>query len=312
MPCSGGEALARQEEDVSGLFDEAGNIRLPLGDAIVLTTGKLCGLGDHAIYSTLPKRFTDLGYHVYVDQDNKTRNDDIMRLFWIDNPYVLGESTQKPNAGHVRQGLFYELANRYPIGSIEAMERAHGLPPPYSLAPWIAYKPKPFHVPLDQAFLVDFSSISSKINDIGVGDAIKAMQARFKGLQLITLTMPKHAHLHAPGIRAQNIQVDSIYQYCDMLASCRAWVGSEAGGQSLAAAVRGEHDVYELDARPEIIATLTPKTFNSRGYTYRGVDYRVTSQGQDNTGDYFNVVEQRLHEYEVACSASLELMQSRA
>lgn len=284
---------------------------MPEGPEISLTTGKLVGLGDHMLYSTLPKRFTDLGYKVYLDVDSETRNDDIMKALWVDNPYVLDVTDRKPNAGHVRQGLFYELANRFPIGSIEAVERAHGLPPPYSLAPWLAYKPKPFHIPLANAVLMDFSAVSSKINDAGVGMAIKKMQERFKGMQFISLRMPRYVQLHEPQIRAEGIQVDSIFQYCDMLAACRAWIGSEAGGQCLAAAIRGEYDVYDLDARPEIVVTSTPKTFNSRGYTFRGVDYRVTAQGHDNTADYFDVVEQRLHDYEVACAGSLDLMRAR-
>ena len=118
------------------IVDSSGNIRMP-DDPIVLTTGPLVGLGDHSVWTTLPKRFKELGYTVYFDKDNHARNDDIMQALWENNPYIDGETDQKPNAGYVRQGLFYEVANRYPLGSIEAMERAHGLPPPYSIAPYI-------------------------------------------------------------------------------------------------------------------------------------------------------------------------------
>jgi hypothetical protein len=299
---------------VRPLFDEHGTVLMPEGPEIVLTTGPLRGLGDHLLYSTLPKRFAELGYTVFVDRDNEARNDEIMKLVWVDNPYVVGESTQKPNAGHVRQGLFYELANRYPIGSIEAMERAHGLPPPYSLAPWIAYvpQPTPHAAAVRNAVVLDFSSVSSKINEPGITAALRAMSNRFRGHQFITLQMPRHVHLHNAGLSGSSLQVSSLYEYCDVLGACHAWVGGEAGGQSLAAAVRGEHDVYDLDARPEIVATLVPKTYNTRGYTYRGVDYRVTSFSADPGADYFDVVEQRLHEYEVACARGQETLLARA
>ena len=127
---------------------------------------------------------------------------------------------------------------------------------------------------------------------------------------MLQLIVPKWASLQPARISTDSVQISSIYQYMDALASARAWVGSEAGGQALAAAMRGEHDVYDLSARPEIMVTITPKTFNSRGYTFRGVDYRVTNFGQDKDGDYFFPHEMTQHEYEQRCAMSYEQMRA--
>ena len=293
------------------IVDAVGEPLLPEGD-IIITTGPLVGLGDHAIYSTLAKRFHELGRTVYMDRENAARNDEIMDLFWQSNPYIAGKEDRKPNAGYVRQGLFYELTNRYPLGCIGAMERAHGLPPPYSLAPYAAYQPKPFTHDISQHVLLDFSAVSSKVGEEGIAQHLRAMKGRFRNAPFLQLLPPQWASLHPPMISCESVQVDSIWQYLDMLSSCRAWVGSEAGGQSLAAMVRGEHDMYELGVRPEVVCVMTPQTYNDGGYTYRGVNYRTTNFSADRSGDYHFPHEVQQYVYERQCAASLDHMRARA
>lgn len=289
--------------------DRAGNIYMPEGD-IILTTGKLVGAGDHWVFSTLAKRFTELGRKVYLYRVTCARNNDVLDMVWGRNPYILGTTDRAPNAGYVRQGLFYEVANRYPIGCIAAMEIAHGLPPPYSIAPYINYQPKKFHFELKDTVLVDFSAVSSKIAEQGVGEFIRTMKGRFRNAPFLQILPPKHAALHPPQIACPSVQINNIAEYFDALSGARAWIGSEAGGQSFAATVRGEHTVYEMNARPEIVCCATMKTFNSRGYTYAGVDYRSTIFGDDKNGDYFFPDEMKAHSYAIQCEWSLEQMRS--
>ena len=113
-------------------------------------------MGDHAVYSSLPERFARLGRDVYLDADTESSNPEIRDLIWKMNPFIKGLSDRKPNAGYVRQGHFYDIANRLQgYRSIEAMERAHGLPPPYGLAPKIYYTPKPTKVDVSNVVLVE-------------------------------------------------------------------------------------------------------------------------------------------------------------
>jgi hypothetical protein len=284
--------------------------QLPEGP-IVLTAGPLLGLGDTAIYSTLPERFSKLGYDVYLDKDTRSSNPEIYELFWQKNPYIKGLTDKKPNAGYPRQGLFYEIANRLPgYRSIEAMERAHALPPPYGMAPKVYYEPKPFHVKLDNIILVDFSAVSSKIGQRGLAECMKMMSGKFKNPHYLQVLHQKHIVLNSPIVVGSQHHVASIYEYLDMLASCRGWIGSEAGGQSLASAIRGEHSVYDESINPEIVCTITPQTFNSRGYTYANVDYRVTSD-TDTTRDYWSPHEIETHKYEIVCKVRLHEMEER-
>ena len=291
----------------------------PPDNPVVITTGRLVGLGDHAMMTTLPERFSKLGYDVYLDKDMMANNDGIRQLLWESNPYIKGLSDKKPNAGYgasgAIQGRFYTIANALPgCRSIEAIERANGLPPPYGMAPKIYYEPKPFFIDLSNKVLVDFTAVSSHIGLRGKQEAVNMMKARFddpKGENLLQVIHKKHVALHPPQIAAQGYEIRDIFEYMDMLHACRAWIGSEAGGQSLASAVRGEHDVYDMDARPEIVCTIVPRTFNSRGYTYRNVDYRVTSD-TEAVADYWQPHEVSVFNYEQQCLTRQIMMLNRA
>lgn len=279
---------------------------------IVITTGPLVGLGDHLLYSTLPERFSRLGHKVFLDGDNCARNQEVLDLVWGHNPYVEGVSNAKPNAGYVHQGRFFDIANTLPIGCIEAMERAHDLPPMYpvdfeipvgySMAPKIYYTPQPFYVDLENSVLFDFSALSSYIDDRGWQLFLQKMQDRFGGTGWYMIQ-------HAPSVGGRrqlamkeetpSLSPSSLFQYADMMAGCRAWIGSEAGSQFLAAAVRGDRDVYDADARPEIVSLIAPDSFNSRAFTLRGVDYRTSRWVQGD--DYHNPVEVPYHRYHELC-----------
>jgi hypothetical protein len=295
---------------VKPIVDSAGNVALP-ENPIVLTTGPLVGLGDHCIFSTLPKRFAELGYEVYLDRDVAARNPEIIDLLWTNNPHIIDMTDKKPNAGYVRQGLFYEIANRYPSGSIEAMERAHGLPPPYSLAPWVSYTPKPYHIDLSDAVLLDFSSVSSHLEQQGIGEFLRAMKGRYRNAPFIQLALPRWTHLHPPLIDTATIAIGSIYDYLDAAASAKAWIGSEAGGQSLAAIARGEHHATEYDVTPRVSVLMTVPTFCDHGYTYATSDYSPTRFSSDVESDYHWPHEMAQHAYALRCAMSLEALGAR-
>lgn len=268
---------------------------------VILSTGPLLGLGDHSVFTTLPERFAKLGHDVYLDKDIATSNPQIGEALWQANPYIKDLTDRKPNAGYVRQGLFYDIANRIPgYRSIEAMERAHALPSPYSIAPKLYYTPRPPFMDVSNKILMDYSSVSSKIGMRGLEEAVKMSRERWYDPHFLQILHAKHVSFHAPPISAESYQVASIYEYLDLLAACKAWVGSEAGGQALASAVRGEHDVYEEGVRPEVWCTITPPTFNSRGYTFRNVNYHVTSD-TDGTMDFWAPSEVATMKYTQQC-----------
>lgn len=286
---------------------------------IVLTSGPLGGLGDLLLYSTLAERFTAEGHDVYLHRCEDTpdscpfecvaRNDEVYALLWSQNPFIRGYSPKAPNAGHTRQGAFYDQINRLPLGcAIEGMERAHGLPPPYSMAPKVYYVPKPYPYDLSNVVVMDMHSLSSAIDSTGWARFHTKMVDRFGPISLLTFppSVVRNPIEQPPGVPTYG--VDSIYTYCDILSNCRAWVGSEAGGQALAAAIRGEADVFDLARRPEIVCLMAPNTFNSRAFCFRGVDYHTSKFAAGD--DYLEPVEVPYHRYHEACRMNIEGMRS--
>lgn len=288
---------------------------------IILTFGTLGGLGDWSVFSTLPRRFAELGHKVFLHDcgrpdpskplwckfDLMPRNDEIFDLFFKGNKHIAGITDRAPNAGYINQGRFYDVANRLPIGCIEAMERTHNLPPPYSMAPDICYTPKPHPHDLSNVTLYDPSALSSTIAPEGWSRFQQKMMDRFggDGGRIYLVTHDTSVVRTPPFMEGTaTIGVNSVFEYCDMLAACRAWIGSEAGGQALAAAVRGNHDVYDLQARPEIVCLIAPNTFNSRSYTFRGVDYRASIFAAG--GDYLEPTETPQGRYEFDCRVNVQ------
>lgn len=271
---------------------------------IILTTGPLGGLGDHLDFSTLPRRFAELGHKVFLSDECIARTDEAMDIIWKCNPYITGfNDERRPNAGYALQGRFYDVANRLPIGCIEAMERTHDLPPPYSIAPEIHYQPKPYHQDLSKITLYDPAALSSAVDGHGWARFQQKMQDRFGGNIYLVTHDPSVASVPPFAEGTATLGVNSLYEYVDMLATCRAWIGSESGAQALAAAVRGNHDVYDMEARPEIVCLIAPNTFNSRSYTFRGVDYRVSKFAAGD--DYLEPVEVPYDRYNYSCRAGV-------
>lgn len=274
---------------------------------VIITTGVLAGLGDHFLNSTLARRFKEEGHNVLLDQDTFARNDETLDIIWRRNPHIDGLTDRKPNAGYIHQGAFYDELQKYPEGAnLEVMERVHGFGPPYSIAPEMYYEPQPYHQDLSNKILWDWSSLSSTITDDGWRRFMEKMVERFgvfndDGPDIVVCQQL----MEVGGIRqmslpmeSSSIGIRSIYQYADMIAGCRAWVGSEAGGQALAAAIRGPHTVWEYAARPEVVSLMAVGTRNSLAFCYRGVNYR--SSRECAGFDYLNAAEVQLHRYHVS------------
>ena len=289
------------------------------GKDVILTTGPLVGLGDHMLWSTLPKRFKDEGHNVLLDSECYARNDEIFDILWkgaLEAGDIDALTDRKPNAGYGLggevHGRFYDLLQFFPEGhNIEVMERAHNFPPPYSMAPRIYYTPQPYFQDLSQSVLFDFSALSSEIADEGWKAFVTEVWGRRYHNREMVLAQQKteiggRRQLHFP-IQPSSIAVKSIYQFCDMIASCHAIMCSEAGAQALAAAIRGEHPAGEEGARPDILSLMTVTTRNSRAFCYRGVDYHSSlyfkgSDGILRTGmDYLNPVEVHTARYAAMC-----------
>jgi hypothetical protein len=190
------------------------------------------GLGDSLQFSTLPRKFTEAGFDVYLSNEIKFSNDGIKKLVWDLNPYIKGISNELPNAGDL-DGVIYQ---NYGFGFIGNWEKIHELEPT-SKIPDIYYYPQLNH-DLADSTIIDISSKSlSKIYCVDIllefirkwyKNPIFVVGKNFNGII---------------GVNDKVIHINDIFQYCDIIYSCKKYVCLNSGGNSLAAGLTKYRDL---------------------------------------------------------------------
>lgn len=226
------------------------------------------GLGDNLQFSTLPERFSEFGIQVLISATNVVRNQEIHDLVWGCNPYILGVSDRVPSAGEVRVGVMSKFPPRDSF--IERIEKAHGLEPRNRL-PKIYYTPK--IIPsMSNMIFIDLGSTSivperEKLQ-IYIGYIFQRFHYPLEDCRIVGFrNRVAGSPVMIDGVEL--ISVDNIFEYCDILNSCKAFVTVHSGAMSLAAAIRGER------SEPFIHSYATTTQYNWRNYIYHNVDYFV-------------------------------------
>jgi len=186
------------------------------------------GLGDHLQHSTLPRYFSELGHEVYLSNQARARNNEIIDLVWMKNPYIKGISNTPPNAGDI-PGYVYE--NKYG-NFIMNVEAAHGLEPKNTL-PEVYYIPQKYQE-LSKSILIDISCKS--LEDKYDFDKIEKHLVQYED-ELVYILKNKNIYPDSNNLPFMVMEVDSIYDYCDYIASCKKFVCLSSGGNSLSAAL---------------------------------------------------------------------------
>lgn len=236
------------------------------------------GLGDWLLLSTLPRRFHDVGYEVFIHEGPlaQFRNAGIRDII-LSNPYLSkengGRSKHPPNAGH---GVYIDIWGRYcwetrlrPRDCIAVMEEMNDLEPPYSHHPEIYLKPQSPLQMRDDVIIVDPYSSSVPFTQDSIGPWIDYYKTHYGERTFHVLETPGHAAFHRALFGFPKIEVKSLQEYVNLLWSTHAFFGVESGGQMLAAAVKKD--------RPElrVHACFSTRGFNQKFYTLRDdiVDY---------------------------------------
>jgi hypothetical protein len=228
------------------------------------------GLGDNLAFSTLPELFAARGIESFISTRNVLRNPEIHQLVWGHNPFIKGQSEEEPNAGGCAP--FDELPKGIPF--LERVELAHGLEPK-SRYPKIYYRPNK-RPELENAILMDLSSISmqhrrsdlakyvSRVVSYHEYDRARILHVRFGK---ILAHNERHHDYEFDGFAT--FAPETIFEYCDALASCKAFIAVHSGAQSLALALRGEA------TSPIIHCYCTPWQYNNRSFIVPNVDYHI-------------------------------------
>lgn len=188
------------------------------------------GLGDNLQYSTLPEQFAKQGYEFYVHESNVYRNFEIHDLVWKQNPFFKGFSSEKPNCG----AMPLKYNNEEFIHNIELSNGALKSDNPF---PKIYYFPKIKHE-FENKIVLNMHSITTKYDD----DVLLKIMNEF----------PNSIHLslnaYPSKYKNKNVyNVNTIYEHCDIIASCKKYITLYSGGSVLASAIKSQGIKTDVD-----------------------------------------------------------------
>lgn len=183
----------------------------------IILTHRYSGLGDHLTGSTLPEIYTKKGYDVYMSADAEFRNPDVEHLIMM-NPYIKGYSARpatidldtklydgtypfhqenKNYIARIEQSVFGEVFNDYPKIYYT----------PNNLPEW------------NNKVFVDFNSVSITDHDL----------PKFR-----QLVKQNHGEYIEQGV---DFQTKDIFEYIDIINSCKKFICTYTGSSVLSAAV---------------------------------------------------------------------------
>jgi len=193
------------------------------------------GLGDNLQFSTLPELYSNLGHDVYISSSNKVRNQEIYDLVWKLNPFVKGTSDLPPNAGECRGYV------RHDKSCIKNMEICHGLREGTNLYPKIYYTPK--LIPdLSNSLLYDLTSKTKVLNDKMYYDSFTRVFQKYPDLNYKKIVYSHIPNRSTPEFNTGVYTINSIYDLCDAIYSCKVFLCSFSGQSVLASAIKEDKE----------------------------------------------------------------------
>jgi len=203
------------------------------------------GLGDNLQFSTLPEMFSKAGKKVYIWSKAYFRNREIYDLVWGANPYILGIKDGVWNAGDTPE-IGHKTINNQCIANWEIL---HGLEPT-NIYPKIYYKPN-FVPGLENTILIDVSSITRTYDQSKIDIALteikeKNPEKRFSFVRFARSINPPamisiaHNGVHRKYTAAaeESIEINNIFEYCDLIRSSCGIVALHSGASHLSSALK--------------------------------------------------------------------------
>lgn len=201
------------------------------------------GLGDNLQFSTIPRILSEHGYEVFVSSRNRYRNPEIKDLVWGRNPHISGIDVDPmdlwsdgavmvdclKNLPDLKEGWKGSIVNRWEelitTSLIGEGKKSSGIPEVY-------YTPK--EVDREDYIVVDLTATSTN-GEYNLNEYLKIIEER----RFCDIVVPKFSKLPdvepiIPESCDEVVQVDSIYDYIDLISSSKYFYTSFAGANSLA------------------------------------------------------------------------------
>ena len=226
------------------------------------------GLGGALQYSTLPERYSELGYDIHLLKDcslvQPFRNEEIKKLVWGDNPYIKGESNGNWDLGD-HPGFIYE--NKFD-DFIKNIEYLSGLEPKNSL-PKIYYKPNKLENILG---LIELSALShgTNYNIENVKATVFSLISQNKNIEFKqVLSVNQSNNIILDGI--DTIKINGIFELTDYIHNCKMFISLLSGSHTLACSIKHfKNDFIQYCLVPEI---KYKETMQSKHFIFPTVNY---------------------------------------
>jgi len=239
------------------------------------------GLGDHLQFTTLPEIFTNLGHEFYISDKSMFRSQEIYDLVWKTNPYCKGITSENANCGHLDNwGVNNPVVFDKTISMHQNIEKLYGVNSNYNY-PKIYNTPKNLpeyndYIVLDlNAFSVaDYSHnievIMNYIETLRGKKVIYVLSESSYGRSIIDIS-------YLNDYNFESIKTENIFNYVNLIYSCKKFVSFWSGGSHLAAAIKSMYkNELEIDCLKVSILTpsdwgITDKSF----FWYDNVNYII-------------------------------------
>ncbi len=239
------------------------------------------GLGDQLLFSTLPRLYSIQGHDVYISNSPGCRNEEVKNLVWKDNPCVKGFTDEPGNiiGGKIfdrkklpENQIFFYKNYSSPINVVEKIHGFGNLSQP--VYPYISYIPK-FLSRRENTIIFDPYSQSQGFTKEVLEEFVNWV-CKWNNYYLndVTILQSKYSGTNGSEVFPDNKRyyVENIYEYCDIINSCKAFLVTESGGQSLASALKAKNPNIEA------FALHTTESFNNKYFIYPNITTFVTSK----------------------------------
>jgi hypothetical protein len=197
------------------------------------------GLGDNLQFSTLPELYARAGHDVYISNRNKPRNQGIHDLVLGCNPFVKGLSDKTPNCGHAVPYFVWPLV---PPPIISFWEESCGFGV-VNKFPRVYYSPV-IREDFRERVLVDLGFTSNNFESNETRElARNILSKNFKRREWLEVEFGGQVSVHHLSLGGDRVRADSIFDYCDLIASCYGLVTVYSGASVLASALKQDAGV---------------------------------------------------------------------
>lgn len=200
------------------------------------------GLGDNLQFTTLPRLYSERGGEFYISSHNTYRNPEIYKFCWENNPYVKGISESQPNIGSCAP----DLQNGITDNIVSSAEIRHGFAGD-GRYPEIYYQPNVLKEYKDKT-IVDLSAHTLLKNDVGEfydADKLFSLVESSVPSDSLFVTFKNVNSLSLSGgfaFEENQLEIESIFQYADIIHSSKNYYCLYSGGNSMAAAIKYKYD----------------------------------------------------------------------